>query len=117
LLVVPGLATLGVDDCVRAPNGAPSWHVTLLNTSGVPVDLWNESSPFLNIGQTRMTPGFSFGTGVSATGNLEAYRATFYLDAVAATGIPSGQITLVVDVDSSAAPFTCHFFAQAVITP
>jgi hypothetical protein len=115
LLVVPGLARLQVDDCVLEPNGAPGWHITLLNTSGATVDLWDESSAFLNIGQRRMTPGFSFGIGVSAAGNLETYRATFYLDAVTATGIPSGQITLVVDVDPAATPFTCHFFAQAVI--
>jgi hypothetical protein len=116
LLVVPGLARLQVDHCERGPNGIPSWHIVLFNTSGATVDLWHESSSFLNIAQDRMTPGFSAGLGVSASGNLEAFRTTYYLDAVTATGIPSGQITLLVDVDPSATPFTCHFFAQAVIS-
>jgi hypothetical protein len=116
LLVVPGLARLQVDHCERGPNGIPSWHIVLFNTSGATVDLWHESSPFPNIAQDRMTPGFSAGLGVSASGNLEAYRTTYYLDAVTAIGIPSGQITLLVDVDPNATPFTCHFFAQAVIS-
>jgi hypothetical protein len=100
---------LQVDDCVRGPNGVPGWYFTLFHTSRATIDLWHESSPFLNFRRTRMTPGFFFGTGVSASGNLETYRATFYVDAVTAIGIPSGQITVLVDVDGNATPCTCHF--------